>query len=222
MTAPPRFQMSREDVMNWGRNFKANGLISPFEWISVANADYKSGRLLRQWGHLDTAHVLFAQCIEKFLKTYVTLAQQNPRKLSHGILKIRNSVAILPSPTQQEIDAYEYLSDCYDFNRYPDNADAILQKRGGRFSMSGAFLDWVDEEVAMLMEKMPMLDEVKYRTNFFTDLYSFENHPAHQHRPDVLKLNNKAIAKRDAGWRAIWLEVQEHHYPGWKKRNGIL
>lgn len=210
--------MTKADLMKWGRSFsQKRDAVSPFDLVFTATDDYASFRCLLSYGMLSNSLVLAAQAIEKFLKAHLLIDYDGAApKPGHNLTK---AAALLKShkPGAKSLKLYSFLMDVYDFNRYPDNTDKILKKYGGRFSQDGAIIAEVDEEVFGLMDSLPAAPEVRYRSYFYTSLFS-EQHNRASKTGHLISMKNAALLKNEQRYREEYLQVFYFHYPTLKPK----
>jgi len=150
---------------------------------------------------------LASQAIEKMLKACIFLESKKELKRDHNPFRLKED---LKKIKDYELDKYDnLLKKLYDhyLARYYENN--VKQDGYGTSGASSEELTKIDELYLELVNKLPIPDEVKYRTKFFTDL--FENNP-YWNNQYWITVKNQALKKQITTMKKRYREVFRHLY----------
>ncbi len=195
--------LSREEVMNFCRKNQSALLM-----FGQAGEDYISSRCLLL-NNLLTGLTLSSQAIEKILKSFILLEDGVSTKLKgkdlHNPFKLKEE---LKNKRDYRLDKFDnLLKKLYGHyqSRYFDNKDSSKVK-------STDELNDVDELWIYLIKIIPLPEEVKYRTSFFTTLFKDTFNTAY-----FIRERNQAISNDLGEMKKKYFQVFNHLYP--KKRD---
>jgi hypothetical protein len=177
--------------------------------LRVAAQDYAAARCLLL-NHLFAGHVLGAQAIEKFLKSYLLLnnPQRGMKKLSHSLPKLLEEVKVLFP--QLPLSGFTPLAEKFTSNyptRYPDNVE------GAEFMTTSHLLD-LDALIIFLNENMPCPRYVKYRAGIYPFITFSLGYQATVPPEELwIKQNNQALAPLLPRINADYVAVMKELYP---------
>jgi len=167
-----------------------------------ADQDYVAARCCILNG-LFPGFMLASQAVEKFLKALVVFEGKKVKN-THDPFKLKEC---LKEVKDYDLDRYDgllkKLSDHYKA-RYSDNK--MDYKTNGASSEE---LDDLDDLWMFLKEKLPLPNEVKFRTNFFSDL--FDESPYWKDK-FWIREKNGSLADRIQLWEKIYKEIQDKPY----------
>jgi HEPN domain-containing protein len=188
--------MSRQEVMKYWSDNKYAGMM-----IFAATDDYTAARCCIG-NALFSGFILAAQAIEKLLKALIYLESGKGLK-GHNPFELKEKLkGLKDNHLDQYDDVLKKLHDHYQ-GRYYDNVTT------GKGASSEELLE-IDALWLELMEKMPVPDEAKYRTAFFSFLA--EPNP-HWHNDFWLKTGNAALAPQLISIIARYQQVKKHLHP---------
>jgi hypothetical protein len=144
--------------------------------------------------------MLASEAIEKLLKAAIFLESGEKMKSNHDASALKDKLKRLKD---YDLDKYDdQLKKLYDHyqSRYHDNPTT------GK-GASSEELPHIDALWLELMEKLPIPDEVKYLTAFFSYLADPNPYWLNDH---WLKLENQALAPKLNSIRAKYLEIRSH------------
>jgi HEPN domain-containing protein len=178
--------------------------------LLVAGSDYFASRccILNM---MSSGFRLASEAAEKLLKAYIFLETKEPTKLKgndrHDPYSLKEELQSALKARDTELDNFDGLLHKlfgHYQSRYPDNK--------GQGPASSEELPQIDELFIYLIEKLPMPDEVKYRSGFFTELCDsnarqfWRNYYWATERNSLLQTKMPMIEQR-------YKEVFEHLYP---------
>lgn len=174
-----------------------------------ATDDYIAARCCILNG-LFSGFILACQSIEKILKSLIYLetgkATNLKRQDKHNPFKLKEELQKAKDYKLDKFDALlKRLFDYYQ-RRYYDN------KTSGRGACCGPELDEIDKLWIYLVERMPIPDEVKCRSKFFTDLFD-EGLREWQCDYYWIIRSNKALVRKTEGMKTRYKQVINHLYP---------
>jgi HEPN domain len=189
--------MSNQEVTKYFSDHKYATLM-----IYGATADYTAARCCILNG-LFRGFMLASEAIEKLLKALIYLESGEEMKSGHNVFALKEK---LKQSRDYGLDRYDdQLNKLYDHyqSRYHDNPVT------GKGATSAEF-PVIDNLWLELIEKLPVPDEVKYQTAFFSQLADPNPFWRNDH---WLRFENQALAPKFDSIKAKYLEIKRHLYP---------
>ncbi len=171
-----------------------------------ATQDYVAARCCILNG-LFVGFILACQAIEKLLKAIIYLETGEEMKKEHNPYKLKEKLKKIKDYNLDEFGLiFKKLHDHY-LSRYYEDTPRVHED--GSSGASSEELKLIDELWFTLVEKFPMPDEVKYRMEFFADL--FESNPYWLNGFWLTK-NNLSYNNRKLVLSKKYTDVLEHLY----------
>jgi hypothetical protein len=193
----PSLTMSKQDVSKYSADNQYATMM-----IYVATNDYAAARCCILNG-LFPGFMLASEAIEKLLKAAIFLESGEEMKSNHNAFALKEK---LKQSKDYGLDKYDdQLNKLFDHyqSRYHDNPTT------GK-GASSEELPQIDALWLELMEKLPIPDEVKYMTAFFSHLANPNPFWRNDH---WLKFENQALSPKLDSIRAKYLEIKRHLHP---------
>ncbi len=180
------FKLSKKEVMLFCHNKQYATMM-----FGTASDDYIASRCCILNG-LSSGFVLACQAIEKILKSFIYLETGEETKLKgndkHNPFKLKEELSKVKNYKLDKFDTFlKKLFDHYQC-RYYNN------RTPGKGSCSSELYE-IDKLWVYLTEVLPIPDEVKYRLNFFAELFD-ENSKKYWLNYYWAEKNNKALTKK--------------------------
>ncbi len=171
-----------------------------------ASDDYVAARCCILNG-LFPGFTLASQAIEKMLKACIFLESKKELKRGHNPFELKEELKKLKDYGLNKYD--NLLKKLYDHYLARYHEDNVSRHEDGTSGASSDELIEIDELYLEITNKLPMPDEVKYRTKFFADL--FENNP-YWNNQYWITIKNQALKKQINAMKKRYKEVFQHLY----------
>jgi len=156
-----------------------------------SDRDYVAARCCVLNGLVGSGFVLAGQAIEKSLKAFIFFESKKKLRVGHNAYELKEA---LKKIKDYNLDKYDNL-----LKKLLDHYQARYSDNIPEYGTNGACSDElaeIDELWVELKEKLPIPDEVKYRTVFFTDILKPNPHWSNefwlkQHNPVIFTKLNK-------------------------------
>ena len=195
------YSLDKKGVLEWGAQHKYANMR-----FFNANQDYVAARCCILNG-LFAGFTLASQAIEKLLKAIIYLETGEKMKSRHNPYELKEKLKGIKDYNLDDFDlTLKKLYDHYLSRYHEDNPRIHADRSSGASSEE---LDSIDELWFILVEKLPIPDEVKYRMAFFADL--FEPNPYWLNGVWLTK-NNSSFNKRKTVLSEKYIKVRKHLY----------
>lgn len=188
--------MKEEEVMDYFRDNK-EGVVLFYDSID----DYIVSRFLINRGFLREWLIFGSQAIEKMLKSFIFITKGKiPKKNvdKHNPFYLKE---VLRKSSKFNLDKYDDLLKRlfgHYQSRYMDNKNQTTFKSSGE-------LKEIDELYIFLLEKLPITEEIKYKSRFFQYLFS---EWAQDNYSQSLKEHNDSLKNRLSEFKIKWKELK--------------
>jgi len=200
-----KFELTKEDTFSFARKNRKGMMI-----VMKATEEYAAARCCLL-NFLFSGLLLAPQAVEKMLKGFLYFNHIPVPKI-HSTLTLKNK---LKEKKDYKLDKYDYLFkrlDQHYQSRYPDN-----QNRSKTMFIKE--LEEIDVLWVELVEKLPIPDEVKYKSGTYTFLFDFTSNGKFLGWTKTMASgvwimkDNLALKPKLNMIKKRYLEVHNHLYP---------
>jgi len=171
-----------------------------------ASKDYVAARCCTFNGLVSVGFILACQAVEKILKAFIYLENGEQMKQGHNPYKLKEKLKTL---RDYKIDRYDtLLKKLYDHYLARYYEDCRRHEDGTSGACSDELME-IDKLWLELVRRLPIPDEVRYRSKFITDL--FENNPYWNNRYWITT-KNRALKKQISAMQKRYKEVFQYLY----------